>query len=189
MAALGFALFPTAIGDCAIVWHAQALVGVYLPEATPALLRRRIARRFASLPELPVPASFQRAVDDITALLRGEHRDLLDVPLNLAGLPAFHCAVYEIARHIPPGETMTYGEIAQRLDDPGSSRAVGQALGRNPFPIVVPCHRVLAASGGLGGFSAPGGQLTKRKLLAIEGARVNEAAPGLFDDDELAPVR
>jgi methylated-DNA-[protein]-cysteine S-methyltransferase len=182
MAALGFALFPTALGDCAIVWHAQALVGVYLPEVTPALLRQRIARRFRSLPELPVPAPFQRAVDDITALLRGEHRDLLDVPLDFDGRPDFHRAVWDLARHIPPGQTLTYGEIAQRLNDPGAARAVGQAMGSNPFPIVVPCHRVLPAGGGLGGFSAPGGALTKRRLLAIEGARLDEVAPGLFDE-------
>jgi methylated-DNA-[protein]-cysteine S-methyltransferase len=186
-AVLGFALFSTAIGHCGIAWSARGLVGVYLPEASEALLRTRMAKRFAPAPEAPVPAACRAAVDDMTALLRGESRDLLDVPLDLDGHPDFHRAVWAIARHIAPGQTRTYGEIAHQLNDPGASRAVGQALGRNAFPLVVPCHRVLAAHGGLGGFSAPGGQITKRRLLAIEGARVTEAAPDLFDDEAGGP--
>jgi methylated-DNA-[protein]-cysteine S-methyltransferase len=85
-------------------------------------------------------------------------------------VPEFHRRVYDVARTIPPGATLTYGDIAARLGEPGSARAVGQALGRNPFPIIVPCHRVLAANGQLGGFSATGGSATKRRLLTIEGA-------------------
>jgi len=182
MTALGFALFPTAIGDCGIAWGEHGLLGVQLPEGDAGATRARLARRFAPARESSSSA-WRQAIDDIAALLRGEPKDLLDVPLDMAGLPAFHRQVYDIARHIPPGHTLTYGEVAQQLGDPGAARAVGQALGRNPFPIVVPCHRVLASGGKLGGFSARGGIVSKLKLLAIEGARISAAAPGLFDDD------
>ena len=86
----------------------------------------------------------------------------------MEGVPPFHRRVYEAAREIPPGDTLSYGAIANRIGSPGSARAVGQALGRNPFAIVVPCHRVVAANGKLGGFSANGGVTTKANLLALE---------------------
>ena len=104
------------------------------------------------------------------ALLRGERIGLDDVALDMEDVLEFHRRVFELARTIPAGRTSTYGELATQLGDPGSARAVGEALGRNPFPIVVPCHRVLAASGKLGGFSAHGGTDTKRRMLIIEGA-------------------
>jgi methylated-DNA-[protein]-cysteine S-methyltransferase len=118
------------------------------------------------------------AVDGIVALLDGEHRDLAEIELDLAAVPEFHRRAYEIARTIPPGKTLTYGDIAHRLGMPGSAQAVGQAMGHNPFPIVVPCHRVLAAGGRDGGFSARGGVATKRRMLVIEGALADE--PTLF---------
>lgn len=118
--------------------------------------------------ELPAPVA--RAIKALTALLAGQRIDLGDVPLDLLTLPDFDRRVYEIARTIPPGETLTYGAIAQRLGQPGAAREVGAALGRNPFPLVVPCHRVVAAGGKLGGFSAAQGTVTKRRLLEIEGA-------------------
>ena len=114
------------------------------------------------------------------ALLSGERRDLSFVALDMEGVPELHRRVYEVARTIPPGETLTYGEIARRLGDPRQARAVGQALAQNPFAIVVPCHRVLAAGGRTGGFSAPGGTGTKLRILEIEGARAR-AIPTLFD--------
>jgi methylated-DNA-[protein]-cysteine S-methyltransferase len=104
--------------------------------------------------------------------MHGERVDLTFIQLDMDSLPQFHQRVYEIARSIPPGATLTYGEIATRLGDPGSARAVGQALGRNPIPVIVPCHRVMAAGGKTGGFSAPGGAATKLNLLAIEGAQL-----------------
>jgi methylated-DNA-[protein]-cysteine S-methyltransferase len=175
-------LFPTAIGPCGIAWGDAGLLGVQLPEAQPAQTRARLAARFAGAVGQDPPAAARRAAEGIAALLDGQPLDLLDVALDMTGIVPFHRRVYELARHILPGRTATYGEIAQRLGDPGAARAVGQALGRNPFAIVVPCHRVLAAGAALGGFSARGGLATKRKLLAIEGARVDAAAPGLFDD-------
>jgi len=120
------------------------------------------------------------SLDVIVELLDGKPNDLRDVVLDLDGVPEFHRGVYDIARNIPPGKTMTYGDIAKRLGGVELSRDVGQALGRNPCPIVVPCHRVLAAGGKPGGFSANGGVVTKLKMLAIEGAYVNHT-PSLFD--------
>ena len=179
--ATGFLLFPTSIGPCGIAWGEAGLLGVQLPEAQPEQTRTRLARRFAGASEQRPPAAVQRAADEIAALLAGEPRDLLDVELDMTGLPDFHRSVYDLARRILPGRTATYGEIAQQLGAAGNARAVGQALGRNPFPIVVPCHRVLAAGAALGGFSARGGLATKLKLLAIEGAQLDAVAPGLFD--------
>jgi methylated-DNA-[protein]-cysteine S-methyltransferase len=110
------------------------------------------------------------AIAAIRALLQGEKRDLLEIELDMSGTPAFHCDVYHLTRTIAPGRVMTYGEVAFALGDKSAARAVGQALGANPFPIVVPCHRVVAAGGAMHGFSAPGGVVTKRRLLEIEGA-------------------
>jgi methylated-DNA-[protein]-cysteine S-methyltransferase len=179
--ATGFMLFPTSIGPCGIAWGEAGLLGVQLPEAQPEQTRLRLARRFGGAAEQAPPPAPQHAAEAIAALLDGEPLDLLDVELDMARVPDFHRSVYDLARRILPGRTATYGELAQRLGEPGSARAVGQALGRNPFPIVVPCHRVLAAGAALGGFSARGGLATKLKLLAIEGARLDAAAPGLFD--------
>jgi methylated-DNA-[protein]-cysteine S-methyltransferase len=179
--ATGLMLFPTSIGPCGIAWGDAGLAGVQLPEAQPAQTATRLARRFAGAAEQSPPPAARHAADSIAALLAGEPLDLLDIALDMRGLPDFHVAVYDLARRILPGHTATYGEIAQRLGAPGTARAVGQALGRNPFPIVVPCHRVLAAGAALGGFSARGGLATKLKLLAIEGAQLDAVAPGLFD--------
>jgi methylated-DNA-[protein]-cysteine S-methyltransferase len=161
-----YALVETAIGWAGLVWNEAGLVGVHLPEPSPEAARRGLARRS------PVAAAIQ-------ALLRGEPADFAAAPLDLARVPDFDAKVYAIARAIPPGETLTYGEVAARLGDRLLAREVGAALGRNPWPIVVPCHRVTAAGGKLGGFSARGGALTKLKLLAIEGASA-AAQPDLF---------
>jgi methylated-DNA-[protein]-cysteine S-methyltransferase len=153
----GFTLFETAIGRCAIAWGGRGVAGVQLPEGREAETRARLRRQFPEAREATPPAEVQRAIDDIVALLRGEDRDLSGIPLDMDGVPPFHRRVYEAARSIPAGTTLSYGDIAARLGAPGSARAVGQALGRNPFAIVVPCHRVLAAGGRPGGFSANGG--------------------------------
>jgi len=175
-------LFDTAIGRCGIAWGGRGVVGVQLPEAREAETRARMLHRFPDAREAPPPADVQRAVDGIVALLRGERSQLDAVPLDMERVPPFHRRVYEVARTIPPGTTLTYGDIAARLGAPGSARAVGQALGRNPFAIVVPCHRVLAAGGKVGGFSADGGVTTKLRMLSIEGAQASGTAP-LFEGD------
>ncbi len=177
-----FALFDTAIGRCGAVWGQHGIAGIQLPEQRESVTRARLLERFPRAREGGPVGGVRRALDDIAALLRGEARDLSFIALDMTAVPPFYRRVYEAARGIPPGATASYGEIAQRLGSPGSARAVGQALGRNPFAIVVPCHRVLAAGGKPGGFSANGGITTKLRLLAIEGAR----PPGhgdLFEDD------
>lgn len=178
--ALGFCLFDTPIGACGIAWTPDALAAVQLPEADEGGTRRRLLRYTGSAPELPPPPFVQAAIARIQALLRGTHDDLCDVPLDLDGVPAFQRKVYEVTRAIAPGEVLTYGEVARRIGEPGAARAVGQALGRNPFAPVVPCHRVLAAGGRSGGFSAEGGADTKLRMLEIEQARF-DGEPGLFD--------
>jgi len=128
--------------------------------------------RFSGAVETTPTPDITCAIDAVVALMRGDAVDLRFIAIDMDGLPDFHQRVYDVARTIPPGVTLTYGEIAKRLGDPGSARAVGQALGRNPIPVIVPCHRVLAAGGKTGGFSAPGGSATKLNLLAIEGAQL-----------------
>jgi methylated-DNA-[protein]-cysteine S-methyltransferase len=179
MPELHFVLFETAIGACGVVWSPRGIAGVQLPEADERATRARVLRRYAGVQEAPPPAEVQRAIDGIAALLRGEPRDLSDIAIDNEDVPAFNKRVYAIARRIPPGQTMTYGEIAERLGDKALARAVGQAMGENPTPVIMPCHRVLAASGKTGGFSAPGGVVTKLRLLSIEGAQPN--GPTLFD--------
>jgi methylated-DNA-[protein]-cysteine S-methyltransferase len=176
----GFALFDTAIGACGIAWAGAVVTGMQLPEVDVAATRARIARRHAEAAEAEPPAAVKEITARVRRLLAGGHDDLADVAIDLDALPAFHRRVYEVARAIPPGATLTYGEVAARLGEPGAARAVGHALGRNPFPIIVPCHRVLAADGRMHGFSAHGGTTTKRRLLLIEGAALRDP-PGLFD--------
>ena len=175
-----FAIFDTAIGPCGIVWGPRGISGVQLPMGSEDKTRTRIQQRSAVVTETSPPAEVQRAIDGIIELLKGKPNDLTEVVLDLDGVPEFNRGVYDIARRIPPGSTMTYGDIAKKLGGVELSRDVGQALGRNPCPIVVPCHRVLAAGGKPGGFSANGGVVTKLKMLAIEGATVNHT-PSLFD--------
>jgi methylated-DNA-[protein]-cysteine S-methyltransferase len=175
-----FALFDTPIGVCGIEWGPRGINRLQLPMGSDEKTRGRIRQRRSDIAEAAPTAEVQRAIDRIVRLLAGERDDLRDIALDLDGVPDFNRGVYEIARTIPPGETMTYGDIAKRLGGVELSRDVGQALGRNPCPIVVPCHRVLAAGKKPGGFSARGGVDTKLKMLAIEGAAVNHT-PSLFD--------
>jgi methylated-DNA-[protein]-cysteine S-methyltransferase len=175
-AIIAFALFETAIGTCGIGWNEHGVRGVQLPDRDPSVLRARLRRRFPDAREADPLVDVKTLIDRVTALLRGERMDLGAARLDMSGLPDFERDVYVAAREIPPGSTITYGEIARRIGRPGAAREVGVALGRNPFPIIVPCHRVVAANGKTGGFSAVGGVTTKLKLLRIEGG----AGP-LFD--------
>src|SRR5262249_2496681 len=144
MTSPGFTLFDTAIGRCGIAWNEHAVTALNLPERTDDATRARLRRRAGDAPEVPAPPHVQAIIGDIVALMRGEPRDLTGVTLEMERVPDFNRKVYEIAREVPPGQTTTYGAIAKRLGDVALSRDVGQALGRNPFPIVVPCHRVVA---------------------------------------------
>lgn len=176
----GIAIFATSLGHCGVAWREGQLVGVQLPERDAEATRRRLARRFPMAWTVDPPPSVQAAIAGMQALLRGQRADLTDVPVALEGAPAFDRAVYARARAIPFGRVVTYGEIASDLGNPSASRDVGAALGRNPVPLVVPCHRVVAAGGRLGGFSAAGGTVTKLRLLEIERARP-DTGPDLFD--------
>ncbi|MGH3722240.1 MAG: methylated-DNA--[protein]-cysteine S-methyltransferase [Pseudonocardiaceae bacterium] len=178
MTAQGFTVFRTGIGHCGLAWGEHGVVGAQLPEGSEHRTRARMRRRFPEAPETEPPPAVSHALDDIVALLNGQRPDLSTVELDMTGVPDFHRRVYDIARTIPPGATLTYGDIAHRLGMPRAAQAVGQAMGRNPFAPIVPCHRVLAAGGKDGGFSANGGVATKRRMLVIEGALTDE--PTLF---------
>ena len=175
-----YALFDTAIGRCGIAWGAKGVIGVQLPERSDMGLRTRLLRHCPTAEETEPPKPIARAIEDIAALLRGDKKSLRAIQLDMSRVNAFCVRVYETARAIPPGATRTYGDIARAIGDPDGARAVGQALGRNPFAIVVPCHRVLGANDKLVGFSANGGVRTKLKMLKIEGWRENE--PSLFEE-------
>ena len=176
----GFALFDTAIGACGIAWGPRGIIGVQLPEAGEGATRARMLRRFPQLNETEPPPEVQEATASIRALMAGEPLDLAEIVLDYEGVSDFHRRVYEIARRIVPGRTRSYGEIAAELGDKDLARAVGQALGHNPFAPVVPCHRVLAAGGKPGGFSAHGGATAKLRMLMIEGARPQSDTAPLF---------
>ncbi|MGH3975793.1 MAG: methylated-DNA--[protein]-cysteine S-methyltransferase [Pseudonocardiaceae bacterium] len=179
-----FAVFDTALGRCGIAWGARGIIGVQLPEASDGATRARIPRQYSDINEAPPPPAVQHAIDGIVGLLHSGTSDLSTIELDMDHVPSFHRRVYRLARTIAPGETVSYGEIAARLGAHGSARAVGQALARNPFAIIVPCHRVLATGGKVGGFSANGGTATKLRILSIEGAPFADA-PTLFDTDDL----
>jgi methylated-DNA-[protein]-cysteine S-methyltransferase len=168
MSNVSFALFDSPLGACAVTWSADDIVGLQLPESDEAKARARIAHRYPGATEEAPSAEISEIIEQVGDLLRGKPVDLTGINLDMRAVPDFDRRVYAIARTIPPGATMTYGEIAARLGDRAAAREVGQALGRNPFPVVVPCHRVVAAHGRLGGFSARGGATTKLRLLAIE---------------------
>ena len=177
MSESGCALFETAIGPCGIAWGPHGMLGFQLPERDERTSWARLRQRFPALRPAEPPADAAAAIARVTAFLAGAPDDFLDLVLDYAAVGAFERAVYDEARAIPAGTTITYGTLAARLGDPLQARAVGQALGRNPWPIVVPCHRITAAEGRMGGFSAPGGAATKRKLLELEGALRPESLP------------
>jgi methylated-DNA-[protein]-cysteine S-methyltransferase len=180
MQALGFTLFDTPIGSCGLAWSPAGITCLQLPEGSDGRTRSRLAAKAPAAPQTTPPPDVRAAMDGVVALLGGRAVDLTAVQLDLEEVPAFERRVYAVARAIPPGSTMTYGDIARRLGDIGAARAIGGALSRNPVPIIVPCHRVLASGGKLGGFSANGGIVTKLRLLAIEGWRP-DGGPTLFD--------
>lgn len=181
MAGRGYTIFDTGIGRCGIAWSHAGIVGVQLPEAREIETRRRLFRLYPDAREQRPPEDVETAIEGIVALLRGEPAELSDVTLDLSGILAFNQRVYAFTRSIPRGETLTYGEIAARLKLSGAVHSVAQALARNPFVIIVPCHRVLEAGGYADKISPNGGVISKRRLLSIEGARGMTASKTLFD--------
>ena len=178
----GYTLFATPIGCCGIAWGSHGITRLQLPEASEKATGRRLSR-VSGCVELPPPDWVRAVIEDVVALLSGERRNCATARLDYGAAEAFEVAVYEVARGIQPGCTMTYGQLAESLGDRNAARDVGQALGRNPCPIIVPCHRVLAADGRMHGFSGRGGTATKLKLLEIEGWRPDQG-PTLFDGIE-----
>jgi methylated-DNA-[protein]-cysteine S-methyltransferase len=163
-------IFDTAIGWAGLAWADNGLTAAHLPERDPALVRKSFARRVPDATEGEPTPEIAELIEGVRALMRGEKPDLSAARIDLARVPDFNAKVYEITRRIPAGETLTYGAIATKLGDRLLARDVGAALGKNPWPIIVPCHRVTAAGGKLGGFTARGGADTKLRLLEIEGA-------------------
>jgi methylated-DNA-[protein]-cysteine S-methyltransferase len=180
MSGRGYTVFDTSVGRCGIAWGDLGVLGVQLPEAREIETRRRLFQLFPDARELRPPPEIQSAIDGIAALLRGKVADLSDVRLDVTGIPPFNARVYEFTRSIPRGETLTFGDVAARLKASGAVHSVAQAISKNPFMIIVPCHRVLEAGGYADRISANGGSISKRRLLSIEGA----GSPGsktLFD--------
>lgn len=174
-----FSLFPTPLGDCGIAWRDHLVVATHLPEANASRTATRLAAR-SDASEGEPPPDIRHAITSITTLLEGEKTDLNDIQCDFSKIDSFEAQVYAVARTIVAGETLTYGAIAIQLGNKHLARRVGRALGRNPFPIIVPCHRVIGANNKLTGFSAHGGLETKQKMLAIERAGIGETL-GLFD--------
>jgi methylated-DNA-[protein]-cysteine S-methyltransferase len=176
----GYTIFDTTVGRCGIAWGHAGIVGVLLAEAREIETRRRLLRQHPDARELRPPPTVELAIEGIVALLRGQGADLSDVTLDMHAISPFSGRVYALTRAIPRGEIMTYGEVAKRLGASGAIHAVGQAITRNPYPIIIPCHRVLAAPGETNGLCANGGVVTKRRLLSLEGALAG-SGPTLFD--------
>jgi methylated-DNA-[protein]-cysteine S-methyltransferase len=145
MAGRGYSIFDTGIGRCGIAWGDLGVIGVQLPEAREIDTRRRLFQLYPDARELRPPENVETAIEGIVTLLRGAPSDLSDVALDMTGIAAFNQRVYEFARSIPRGETRTYDEVASALRASGAVHSVAQAIARNPFMIIVPCHRVLEA--------------------------------------------
>lgn len=165
---MGWTLFETTIGRCGIAWSATGLRAVQLPEANAERALTRLRRRSGADSPASPPAFASMAIALLTQLLERGNVDLQQLPLDDHDGPPLDRRIWCETRRIGPGQTLSYGELASRLDPPPIARAVGQAMARNPWPLVVPCHRVLAADGSMGGFSASGGPVLKRRLLEIE---------------------
>ncbi len=180
MSGRAYTIFDTAIGRCGIAWGHTGIVGVQLPEAREIETRKRLFSLYPDAREMRPPLNVELAIEGIVALLRGEPCDFSDVTLDMGSIHAFNQRVYQITRTIPRGETRTYGEIAARLGASGAVHSVAQAIARNPFVIIVPCHRVLEAGSYADKISPHGGTISKRRLLSIEGAG-SSTSKTLFD--------
>jgi len=185
MSELGRAVFETAIGTCGVAWGPRGIVWVQLPDASAKATLRRMERGVPDAVDADPPPSVRAAMEAIARHLNGEAADLGAIELDMSNVPRFYARVYVASRAIPSGSVATYGEIASRVGVPDAARAVGQALGKNPFAIVVPCHRVVASGKKPGGFSAHGGLQTKARILAIEGYTLAPQGE-LFEKTKLA---
>jgi methylated-DNA-[protein]-cysteine S-methyltransferase len=174
---MAYYLFDTAIGRCGLAWSDAGLCAVQLPEADAQATERRLQRKHGASQESVPTAEVAACTEKMQAYFDGAEVDFADVALDWSGVTAFNAEVYRLLRAVPYGRMLTYGEMAKRAGQPRGAQAIGAAMGSNPWPIVVPCHRVVAGSGRLGGFSAHGGNVLKRRLLLLEGATHEEEAP------------
>ncbi len=165
----GYALFDTALGTCAVAWRGSKLARVQLPEASARRSRSCVQQALPSASERKPPPAVGKVIRQLTRHLAGKPATYDSAQLDLDGITPFARKIYQALRNVPAGETVSYGQLALRAGSPKAARAVGRAMATNPFPVVVPCHRVLASAGKAGGFSSYGGLATKKKLLAIEG--------------------
>ena len=168
----GYAIVETALGAVGIAWTERGICRLALPERDRARLEARLVARLGTAARLDPPPFVAAAIGLIVRYAEGEAVDFASVPVDLEGADAFRRAIYAAARRLGFGEVTTYGALAEAAGRPGKARETGEALGRNPVPLIVPCHRIHAAGGRIGGFSAPGGSATKEKLLALEGVRI-----------------
>jgi len=177
----GYCVFDTQLGVCGIAWSERGLTRLQLPEADPqATMRRLRAGAGGEAPSSePPPRWVAGLIGELRRYFAGERVEFTDVAIDLAGANEFQHKLYDLTRAVGWGRTTTYGELARQAGDPGASRAVGQAMGHNPVPIIIPCHRVLAAGRKIGGFSAYGGAVTKERLLALEGVYPGDGTPPL----------
>jgi methylated-DNA-[protein]-cysteine S-methyltransferase len=180
MAGRGYTIFDTAIGRCGIAWGDLGVVGVQLPEVREIDTRKRLFHLYPEAREIRPPVNVEAAIEGIAMLLRGGVSDLSDVTLDMTGIPAFNQRVYAFARSIPRGESRTYADVASALRASGAIHSVAQAIARNPFMIIVPCHRVLEAGHYADNISPNGGVISKRRLLSIEGTHPTTSRT-LFD--------
>ena len=190
---LRYCVFDTALGPVGLVWSERGLIRLQLPEDDRRATERRLRGNANNIAETKPDAEIGGVVASLQRYMAGERIDFSRVKLDLTGIGAFHRSIYESTRAVAWGKTTTYGALAKLAGSLEAARAVGQAMGRNPVPIIIPCHRVLASGGKIGGFSAFGGAVTKARLLAMEGVVLDDGAPllpGLLDgpDTERRPL-
>lgn len=170
-------LFDTDVGVCALAWNSSGLTGVQFPEASPEQTEARLSSRAGSVRATDLPDAIATCAQKMRDYFSGAETDFRDVALDMRGLSDFHVRVYTALRETGWGQATSYGALAAAVGEPGAARAIGAAMGANPWPLIVPCHRVLAANGKIGGFSAPGGRATKRRMLQLERIDADGAAP------------
>jgi methylated-DNA-[protein]-cysteine S-methyltransferase len=171
-----YCLFDTAIGTCGVAWSRLGVTRLQLPEADRSATEKRLGARSTRAGHA-MPAEIDQLIADMQGYMSGRKISFDSVAIDLGDVEPFRRKVYEAARALLWGQTVSYGELARRTGSPGTARAVGQALARNPVPIIIPCHRVLAKGRRIGGFSAPGGTVTKERLLALEGVSIDVGTP------------
>jgi methylated-DNA-[protein]-cysteine S-methyltransferase len=175
MSVQAYTIFDTAIGRCGIAWGEAGILGVQLPEAREIETRKRLLNLYPDARETRPTPNVEEAIDGIAALLRGDESDLSAVTLDMNDIHPFDQTVYQITRRIPRGQTVTYEEVATKMRASGAVRSVTKAIARNPFVIIVPCHRVLERGGYADAISPHGGLISKRRLLSIEGANISRS--------------